>query len=299
MDSKQSTRFVLLAILLGIAVTGGTIVPALATSTPIPVSSCGVLNEPGKYVLTTDLPTDDSPCVSIQIVADNIDFNLNGHEMIGNPFDFIPIGLADGISNVFIHNGTVIGRAEGIYVGNDSNITISDISFPGNAGPFFFGAIDIQGGSNLRITDNTFGGGNGGGSSIEALGVSNSVFSGNVFTGLGFVGLENAFLLKQSSGNMISGNTINIGSAFGSGGDGVVLEAGSSGNMVRGNTIKVLSAGFFPPVFGIYIEPGATNNSIQSNTVTGGVYDGNGPPCVNSWKNNTFSFASGAVACIQ
>jgi hypothetical protein len=94
---------------------------------------------------------------------------------------------------------------------------------------------------------------------------------------------------------MVSGNTITIINFGAGGGDGILLEEGSSQNMIRSNTIESVVSGFF----GIDIQSGATDNSIKSNTVTGGLYDGNGPPCVNSWENNTFSFASGAVACIH
>jgi hypothetical protein len=160
-----------------------------------------VLNEPGKYVLTTDL----TDCFAvggavIVIVTDNIDFNLNGHSIIGDPEVPIPISLADGISNVFIHNGTVFGQGVGITLINDSNITISGISFPGNTMNFLnHFDISIGGGNNLRITDNTFQGSFPAGGAVGAVSVSNSVFSRNVITGGFFKPYDGFFLLESSS----------------------------------------------------------------------------------------------------
>ncbi len=55
-------------------------------------------------------------------------------------------------------------------------------------------------------------------------------------------------------------------------------------------------------VDGIETDAGATHNSIEKNAVSrnqADLYESNGPPCVNVWRNNVFQTSGGAVACIH
>jgi hypothetical protein len=53
---------------------------------------------------------------------------------------------------------------------------------------------------------------------------------------------------------------------------------------------------------GILAETGATHNRIIKNTASANIadlYESNGPPCVNTWRDNTFGTSGGAAACIH
>jgi Periplasmic copper-binding protein (NosD) len=68
-------------------------------------------------------------------------------------------------------------------------------------------------------------------------------------------------------------------------------------NLVNGNAIQGNANSY-----GIFAAQGAIGNTITSNSITGDqydVFDSNGPPCVNTWKRNTFQTSGGAVACIK
>jgi hypothetical protein len=69
-------------------------------------------------------------------------------------------------------------------------------------------------------------------------------------------------------------------------------------NLITGRSIQVTPLSFN----GIETDVGARHNNIQRNVVSSNqadLYESNGPPCVNVWRNNVFQTSGGAVACIH
>jgi len=69
-------------------------------------------------------------------------------------------------------------------------------------------------------------------------------------------------------------------------------------NLITGRSMQVTPLS----VDGIETDAGATHNSIEKNAVSSNqadLYESNGPPCVNVWRNNVFQTSGGAVACIH
>jgi len=105
----------------------------------------------------------------------------------------------------------------------------------------------------------------------------------------------NAFginLSRGGGGNIIRSNTIND-NIFG-------INSNSPNDLVRGNTVT-------NGKFGIRMINNKTGSLLQSNTALGNsnrdVEDNNNgvvaPPCVNTWKNNTFVIEVDPQGCIQ
>jgi hypothetical protein len=81
------------------------------------------------------------------------------------------------------------------------------------------------------------------------------------------------------------------------------IEFSGNSNVVTNN--KVTGTGPSQPqpgMDGIEAETGAERNRITKNTASGNVddmFESNGPPCVDTWRDNTLDASSGAVACIH
>lgn len=103
---------ILAALLIASVVTASLIGPGLAgasthdgsSSTATPVETCGVIDEPGQYELTTDLES-NSTC--IRIAAPNVTLDGNGHTITGTgaaPDTAVLVRVTD---DAFPHNATV------------------------------------------------------------------------------------------------------------------------------------------------------------------------------------------------
>jgi hypothetical protein len=80
------------------------------------------------------------------------------------------------------------------------------------------------------------------------------------------------------------------------------IEVSGDYNSIIENTVTGISSAVpDPSQRGIETLVAAEHNTIKKNTVSGNatdLYESNGPPCVNTWRKNTFATSGGAVACI-
>lgn len=102
--------------------------PAQASGTVdrprVEISGCARIDEPGDYVLTGDIETEDAyACIEIRD-TDDVTLDGNGHEITGQ---YVKGIYVHGSSNVVIHN-TITEGAEysGIFVENSDNIVLRD-----------------------------------------------------------------------------------------------------------------------------------------------------------------------------
>jgi parallel beta-helix repeat protein len=94
----------------------------------------------------------------------------------------------------------------------------------------------------------------------------------------------------ENTGALLAGNTVTNNP------DGILL-LDSDASRVVGNTATGNGG------IGIQVDLGSTGNQILGNTATGNgtdLVDGTPPPCVNTWRGNTFATKGGAgAACIR
>jgi hypothetical protein len=112
----------------------GQIKIAQTPSTTFPI----VIDKPGSYVLTSNILADDSAANVIEITADNVTLDFNGHALICQMNG--PVGIfasASNRHNIIIENGTVTGCDRGveIYYGNIYGIQIKNMNVSDNRGP--------------------------------------------------------------------------------------------------------------------------------------------------------------------
>ena len=149
----------------------------------------GAINEPGQYILPSDLQVVPSRGAGIMITASGVDLDMNGASLTG-PGGVMGTGIhVRGASGVSIRNGKFANLGIGITVENSANVTISDVQIRGE-GAIPSGqpetAIMILQSRNVVVTNN-------------------SIFN----TGLGIFVRGG-----RSSGNRISDNTITAGTGF-------------------------------------------------------------------------------------
>jgi parallel beta-helix repeat protein len=287
--------------------------PALAIAVSLPVTQCGqVLDvKGGSYVLAGDLSCSQNPALTIsanRIRLDTAKFNVT---TIGNA-----LAISDGVSDVTIDGGGSLSGGGGVTIGQDRNITITNVTLSGEGDlGGSSGGVAITGATNVKISKCTISG-------VFAINgtVNRSVFSDNgvTATSLGATG----GILLDGDHNSVADNTLtesNAGAATGNVGisvshnnrvsDNTVngfyigIEFTGDSNVVTGNTVTGTGPSVPDPSNdGILAESGAKHNRITKNTAGGNIadlYDSNGPPCVNTWRNNTFSTSGGATACIR
>ena len=233
-----------------------------------------------------------------------------------------------GPSGVHINGGTVENFDHGIFLCRATNTHINGMTSRDND----LTGIRLSSSNNNRINGSTLSDNGSGGSGQEG-GITMIFSGGNVIhtmnihdnnrVGVGFLASGNNKLssseisdpvsLDRSGRNTVQGNNIS--------GAGIGISAGGGSDILRGNTIDGAA-------FGINIRF-ADNTIVQNNTVTNGTFgirminnsgstlkgntalgntnrdveDNNdgvvAPPCVNTWKNNTFAIEVDPQGCIQ
>lgn len=283
---------------------------SFAKSQPIPVTQCGqVLDAPGEYVFSGVLGCDElCPSAAITIRASNV------HLSFAPESQLLPlctgVVISDGVSNIAIEGSGGGGFGAGLIIGRDHHVVVRALNI-GSAGGHS-AAVEIDGGHDIVIENSTIFGFYG------ILGrVNHGEFSRNVI-GADVPGGQGIVL--NGHGNVIEGNVLGLGQYFEnvsiSVADGNVVK----NNVISGGVIGIRLAGNLNRVFantivgaavpdnptgtqeGIETAVGAIHNIIKRNFVSNCRYDlfeSNGPPCLNVWRNNHFATSSGAVACIR
>jgi len=207
----------------------------------------------------------------IVVERDNISVNGAGYTLHGEGGTGLNL---TGRSNVTIKNMEIKGFAEGIYLYDSSNNTISGNNITNNDDGIWF---DYSSNNNI-ISGNTI---TNNGDGIWLGRSSNNTISGNNITNNDWFGID----LYDSSNNIISRNTIT------NDGDGIELggyPGGSSNNIISGNNITN------------NVEEGivlhfSSNNTISGNNITNnwsGIYladdSSNNLIYHNNFMNNTY-----------
>ncbi len=105
--------------------------PAAALAQPRRIVLQGVIDEPGRYMLSTDIRVGSSPGVGILITASGVDLDLSGASISG------PGGIQGtaihvrNAAGVTIRNGKFANLQLGITVEDRANVTIRDCQFRG------------------------------------------------------------------------------------------------------------------------------------------------------------------------
>jgi hypothetical protein len=285
-------------------------IPASAKSSPIPVTQCGqVLDAPGDYLFSGILFCEVCPSAAITIRASGIHLSFAPESQFGSLCTGILI--SDGVSDVDIEGAGAAGFGGGLVIGKDHHVIVQGMYISGGG---VVPAVGLNGGDDIVIKSNFI--------SAALFGIVGSVrhgeFSRNVIsaynpgsTGILLRGhgnvIEDNFLgpipsyvenvsISVTDGTVVKNNVINGGVI------GIYL-AGKS-NHVFGNTIFGVATPDNPmgTQEGIETAIGAIHNTIKGNLVSNCLYDlfeSNGPPCVNVWRDNAYESSSGAVACIH
>ncbi|HWR54237.1 MAG TPA: hypothetical protein VN428_24230 [Bryobacteraceae bacterium] len=309
-----ASKIRLLLCLVALAVWGGLAVAQTspdAAATPIPVDCGDRIEVPGQYVLMSDLTCWSSPWevpgIAIEIIASNVDFDLQGFTLRGNieVSNVTKVSVKNG--SVESQNGTAMTfqnvtrcRIEGItlqtmpwtgglYIQGDGNLikrnfisaawalavygssnSVVQNSIQGMRVPF------VAAGSDTVIAGNDI---HGGGLSMTAVQLS----------GTGMI-LEDSRIEASSIGIRVSGRGNIVRSSE------VVAWLGISVNgeqhLIEGNSVS-------PEMYGIHVS--GIDNDIRRNTVYGAAtFDLSGTPTTctdNKWQNNTFTTAD--PSCIR
>ncbi len=180
----------------------------------------------GSYVLTGDLQTPSISVVGIDVEANRVTIDLNGHSIDGRAVctgggesvSCQPSNNADGINSLgfertSVHDGRIVGFARGVILGPASRVANVDSSRNANGG------IDVGAGSDVR-DNRVFANG----------GPSTGIFAGSGSTVIGNSVRDNETDgILAGEGALIQGNSVT-----GNGEDGI---EGFSGVMVTGNTV--------------------------------------------------------------
>ena len=282
-----------------------------ATTSLTPVTTCGqVLDQPGEYLLTTNLDCSggEGDYNGVTITASDVNFHLAGHTIASSDCDtnrnISGIAVIGGLTHVKIDGGTIIGFNDGIVLASsDSHVKGMTVQ---NACVF---GIVVQGSNNVVQTNVVTGSGSDG---IILSPATRATISSNYSSGNKRAGIA---VSDFADDNTIEKNILNNNGGTGEGA-GIIVFNGTK-TMIRYNTannndfagIRIASvtnpqneAGPLTTVMGnmvsgnanvgIWIQANAAPSSISGNTVFGNgdtdlldeVYS-----CgTNSWLNNLF-----------
>ena len=286
--------------------------PAFAKTGTIPVNQCGqtLSVAGGHYQLTGNLSCGS---FTITIAASGIHFDTNKFSVTSTTN---VVTISNGLSNITINGGGSLSGGGGLTIGTDQDVTVTNVALMGDSDlGGNGGGVQLNGAAQVSITKCTLGGSFGIGGNVIG-----STFRNNTIS-TGSLGPTEGFLINGER-NLIENNTLTEGNA-GQTSDNVGISV-TAGNRVLGNTVNQYYVGIElsgdsnlvsrntvtgvsgsvpdPSADGIEADGGARMNKITRNTVSGNVedlYDGNGPPCVNTWRSNKFGTSGGAMSCIR
>ena len=277
--NKEPARFGLLFLLAH-----SFVLPLAAEEGRRPIFERTVITEPGKYILTRDIPQGSGVAIEVASGIDHVDIDLNGFTVYGNPVGgpgTYAITANTVGSNVTIHNGHINALGGfGIYVRaekavlEDLQVTLSSVSL----GVQVFGVSPT---SSAVVRRNSVQGGNGQcllfGNFIPGQTYTGSIES-NVLVGCGADGLQilagaglsvrnnrikgcnqDGISITGCDGCLFTDNTIE-----GCGSDGIVADT-VRGSTFQGNTIRNVGRN------GILLDgvpDGADDNLILNNVVS-------------------------------
>ncbi len=203
--------------------------PVDATHTPGNAETLFRITRPGSYYLTGNI-TGVSNKYGIEILADNVTFELNGFSLLGKSNALSGINVPNGYANIIVRDGTISGYSLGIRC-SAANATMERLTISSSA---TYGVL-----------------------CGDACVVRDCTVNGNSLQGV-YVAGSGCLIIGN---NCIGNNTANV--ACGAG----IFVAGSN-NRIEGNHVTACGAsgkGIF-----ILSSASFTNNIVIKNSVEGG-----------------------------
>ena len=262
------------ASVVAVALLGGSglwLNPADAAPAPV-VLECGA-------TITEDtvLGADMGPCPEDAVIIDANDvlFDLNGHEIVGQGGQVVPHQSAGVFitnqTGVQVRNGTVRGFFHGVRVQQGSGNTVNFMFVTNNEGG---NGIVLENSSDNRVANNTvtdngrFSGIATFDSRFFSAGSARNTIVDNTVTGNDFSATTPGISVENGAGHVVRGNTVT-----GNAGAGISVRLQSTGVSVTDSLIarNVVSGNGGS---GITLPVGANGNVIRDNEVTGNGVDG-------------------------
>jgi hypothetical protein len=206
------------------------------------------------------------------------------------------------------------GSMAGVQINRARDVTLTGCQIFGSQSI----ALQMNGASGVTAINNNISG------AFGVYGtVDKGVFANNSVTVSADAAARGRGIAVTGRGNLIANNSLNLPGLGSPTRDdiGIIVSSHSRvlGNIVNQFFIGVELSGDFNRVIenlitgrsmgttplsinGIETDTGATHNSIEKNAVStnqADLYESNGPPCVNLWRNNVHQTSGGAVACIH
>lgn len=236
---------------VGSAATGTAINQVDSNATAI--TECRVIDEPGRYVLASNVTVGGSdPCIYVQ--ADDVVLDGDGYVFDATTADDYPdaVGNAAGVENLTVRNAVIEGRSE-IQIGDATDVTVesSDVRK---------GVIDLVDVTGATVTGNDV-------YTLGLEGVENATVDRNdvgwkVEEGTGGIAVTES-RNRPSSDVTLSNNTVRYADS------GVVVAGGSSNVTVRHNLLTNNTK------YGVELWTGETNDvRVVRNNVTENGYGG-------------------------
>ncbi len=243
--------------------------PVMAAEGRIPLHEPTVLAGDGHYVVTRNIVGSGLGPV-IEIMAPQVDLDLNGFQLIEPSGTFPVIRIGGPVINIRIHNGTLMGMAGLEAPGGGDKLVVEDVRVTGGMGT----AIRVEDTARVVIRRTVIEGSASGGIVIDSPGPHMATIEGNVIRGVGGHGIffrsgsagilnnrVNAagvgIFLASASGSLVSENTV-----FGAGDTGIFLRD-SKGNKLFDNVVRESSS------HGIHIDASSLDNLVLNNVATG------------------------------
>ncbi len=130
LSKRISIRIFWFAILAAVLVQ-----PVLAAEGRTPIWQQTVITQSGKYILTRNVNVPVGVAVDIQ--ANGVDLDLNGF-ILGAPGSPNPVIQSSGFSDLHIHNGTVNGGTDAVYIRGAKNVVVEGLQINSGTGTGIF-----------------------------------------------------------------------------------------------------------------------------------------------------------------
>ncbi|MCK5039929.1 MAG: right-handed parallel beta-helix repeat-containing protein [Candidatus Aenigmarchaeota archaeon] len=214
------------------------------------ITSCTKITSPGEYYLSGDITTN---CVQkcIEINADNVTLNCEGHMIRYNGFFSTTTGIFSEKDDVTITNCVIRGWSSGITLGGteNANISYNDILYCKMSG------IRLVECTYPNIHDNEIHG------STIAHGLDLwKTYWGNIYDNEMHSNEGSGIYLSRSNQNNVKNNTIHNNE------NGISVQTDSDKNEIRNNNIS------FNALNGIHISCDSISNRIFNNYVANNTY---------------------------
>lgn len=142
--------FLALVMVLSVLASAGAVPAAAQSGQPTEISSCTTIDQPGQYVVGSDIQASDGPtCIDVQ--ADDVVIDGAGYTISGQGSSGGQVGVsADSRSNVTVRNLELTDWATGVNFTSTTNGTVENVTARSNSV-----GIELAGSTGNTVIDNT------------------------------------------------------------------------------------------------------------------------------------------------